>query len=67
MTLTRKDYNLIAGALKEIRENTETSFGSYSESVCFDLALDRTISLLADHFENDNPRFDRNRFVGACS
>lgn len=56
MTLTRKDYNLIAGALKEVK-------GTFPDAI----PLDRAIDVIADYLENDNPRFNRDRFLVACS
>jgi hypothetical protein len=54
--MTRKDYNLIAGVFSGIAEVIDIN-----ETVGADLAR-----RLADEFEQDNPRFDRARFLAAC-
>ena len=55
--MTRKDYVMIA---EVINRNT----GSLTESALIDFA--RMAEDLATELQNDNPRFDRARFLTAC-
>jgi hypothetical protein len=55
--MTRKDYVMIA---EVINRNT----GSLTESAFIDFA--RMAEDLATELQNDNPRFDRDRFLTAC-
>lgn len=60
--MTRKDYELIARALKEarmhaIRSDAEEGGGFWLRVVASELAL---------ALASDNPRFDRDRFLKAC-
>lgn len=55
MAMTRKDYALIAAALRKAIKITEP------ES-CVDIA----VYMLADALLEDNPNFDRRRFVEAA-
>lgn len=54
MMLARKDYRAIA-------EIIESNRGDGVEYI-----LDRVASNLADYFEQNNPRFDRQKFIKAC-
>lgn len=56
--MTRKDYELMA---KIIRANADRCYESESIFVIKDVAND-----LATALKEDNPRFDRVRFVEAC-
>lgn len=56
--MTRKDYILISDALRTVRQaNSTTAHG---------LAIDDAALHLATRLANDNPRFDRARFLAAC-
>lgn len=58
--MTRKDYQLIAKAVHLTRR---------SEAVVDDQSswsLGLLVIVLADLLEQDNPRFDRARFITAC-
>lgn len=71
--MTRKDYVMIADAIRELLADIERESGPMA--VC-----DRTRALmagehlgvrhvamrLADQLRQDNPRFDRTRFMAAC-
>lgn len=54
--MTRKDYEAIAEILSAVEKERPTQVGAI-------LAVMRG---LADYFEKDNPRFNRDRFVEAC-
>lgn len=54
--MTRKDYEVIAKAIKDTRENY------YPESV----AVAHVVGVLASRLKEDNPRFDVYKFVEAC-
>jgi hypothetical protein len=56
--MTRKDYILIAAALKMAR--------SAKESAGYAQACDLTADILSNTLANDNPRFDRQRFLDTC-
>jgi hypothetical protein len=56
--MTRKDYVLIAAALKQsFSPIYQTSGGAQWEQCVYDIS---------DVLEKDNSRFDRNRFLIAC-
>jgi hypothetical protein len=54
--VTRKDYEVIAKAIKDTRENY------YAEN----LAIAHVVGVLASRLKEDNPRFDVYKFVEAC-
>ena len=56
--MTRKDYILIARALRESRPGI-----GYERNL---LAWEGTCIRMADALAADNPRFDRERFMRAC-
>jgi len=61
--MTRKDYIAIAAALKAAwAPQWATDIMPTSPE---EMRLD-IIGRLADHLANDNPRFDRSRFLSAC-
>ena len=55
--MTRKDYQLIASAISELASD----FGK-GEVVAINLVADT----LADALAQENPRFDRAKFLTAC-
>lgn len=57
--MTRKDYQLIAAALRLARTTNPTSKAHR-------IALADAAIILARELANDNPRFDRARFLAAC-
>lgn len=57
--MTRKDYVLIAEAVKE---TTFLADGSQD----YKMALAEVAMELANALSRDNPRFDRGRFLRAC-
>lgn len=55
--MTKKDYELIAGAI----------YNQYSvETGQSQQGIENVARLLAYKLELDNPRFDRNKFITAC-
>ncbi len=62
--MTRKDYELIATAIKATRDekpNRDDLFWRGHHSARVAIAQE-----LADSLDEDNPLFDRNRFLAAC-
>ena len=49
--MTRKHYKMVAAAVANMVERSDRWL---------------VANLLADTFENDNPRFDRDKFIAAC-
>ena len=49
--MTRKHFEMVAAAVAKMVERSDRWL---------------ITNLLADSFENDNPRFDRDRFIAAC-
>ena len=66
--MTKKDYELIAGAISEARKK---ALGFNPKVNTFQNAIDVTMiiieSSLADVLTEDNKLFDRRRFFNACS
>jgi hypothetical protein len=61
--MTRKDYELIAGALNDQKpyfHQNPDKWGEYQH--CFLACRDA----IADALAADNPRFDRDKFLKAC-
>ena len=64
--MTRKDFQLIADALKNARAN-EIQMGAEAEHlVLIDITLSSVAQQLANLLKETNPRFDTNRFLDAC-
>lgn len=62
--MTRKHFNMIADALKDVQAEAHRV-----DPAEFKARLDTlhaTATYLADGFVQDNPRFDRARFMAAC-
>lgn len=72
--MSRKDYEAIASIIhdrfswldKEQNKAVETGVFTTGHDTGFVSALETVAVELADHFETDNPRFDRARFLAAC-
>lgn len=56
--MTRKDYQAIAEVISTLADKYQFDDGRYIVS---EVASD-----LAEVLQNDNPRFDRQRFLDAC-
>ena len=70
-TMTKKDYELIAEALRVTGSSRATRFwdnGKMHEinKFSFNHALDMAIQFLGDELKADNPRFDYTKFREAC-
>lgn len=61
--MTRENFEAIAEAL---RQSTVTETDGYFERGRLTQSL-MVVSDLADVFAADNPRFDRQKFLGACA
>lgn len=60
--MTRKDYILIAQAIKDAKPaSVKDDYGNG-----LDVGVERAAFRLADALAVDNPRFDRERFLVAC-
>ena len=57
--MTRKDYVAIAGAISAVRQY------SYLSGAEFQAALDQVTGAISEVLRQDNPRFDRQRFIAA--
>lgn len=55
---TRKHYEAVARMIHSERDDAQEQETR--------LVVDRIASRMADIFGNDNPRFDRDRFLRAC-
>lgn len=70
--MTRKDYQRIAEAIRQSAPKETAPMDRYrsierriSQRIADDFA-ERIARRLADVFAEDNPRFDRERFLSAC-
>ena len=61
--MTRKDYELIAAALRSSRGRIGDDLGHNPEQ---SRGVRRAAAHLADALAQDNPRFDAQRFLTAC-
>jgi len=61
--MTRKDYILIALAMRGVRDRIQVVDDPADSAY---LWWRVTVNALADAFQNDNERFDRDRFKAAC-
>lgn len=68
--MTRKDYVLIAEVLAQMsRDIASTAFENDTAKAILTgerLATHAIAHRLADQLRQDNPRFDRQRFIDAC-
>jgi hypothetical protein len=62
---TRKHYIKVAATIAEARERIAAHESSATRELGIGLMDDWT-QILADEFQDDNPRFDRSRFYHAC-
>lgn len=64
--MTRKDYQLIAEAIREARSISPGAVVVAPSTRYHDDGVDTAARYLASALERDNPRFDRARFLKAC-
>lgn len=70
--MTRKDYVLIAdtiaGHVRDIANQQFDALSDRGKAILSGerLAVQNIAHRLADQLRNDNPRFDRQRFIDAC-
>lgn len=55
--MTKKHYEAIARIFRGIELDTDGFIETHYENI---------VSRLADYFESENPRFDRDKFLSAC-
>jgi carbamoylphosphate synthase large subunit len=58
--MTRKDYVAIAGAISAVRQ-----YSYLSGDLNFQAAIDQVTGAISQVLIEDNPRFDRQRFIAA--
>lgn len=63
--MTRKDYELLAGALRKVKPTCDPNEGG-DAFASRQLEWAACCLSIADALEGDNPRFDRARFLSAC-
>ena len=59
--MTQKDYILLAAALREQRP-----IGQEDCKLACLVQWERDVDAIAEALEQDNPRFDRDKFLDAC-
>ena len=65
--MTRKDYILIAETLRELLADIDREPVGMREVLTGERIGVRSVALrLADQLRQDNPRFDRTRFIETC-
>lgn len=63
--MTRKDYNLIAAALKQVKPYL-SGFGDEKLDQAALYGFKLSANMLATELAADNPAFNRERFLTAC-
>jgi hypothetical protein len=65
--MTRKDYVMIAETIRELLGDIDREPPGMREVLTGERIGVRSVALrLADQLRQDNPRFDRTRFIEAC-
>lgn len=62
--MTRKDFELIAATIREVREFFEDR---YDGDIRMRYIMDTITGTLAGKLKTTNPRFDSERFMRACA
>jgi hypothetical protein len=65
--MSKKDYELIARALKDSKPQSKLN-ANYQDNVYFErmVVWESVINKVAAEMENENPRFNRAKFLQAC-
>ena len=63
--MTRKDYVLIAKAIREVRKEFPQRYFEELEITKSKAIIDIIVATLSDRLAEENPRFDRAKFVEA--
>lgn len=63
--LTKKDYELIAGAIRKTKYEVYHNFNAIETSTIL-IGLAQLENELMDKLEDENPKFDREKFGEAC-
>jgi|GEM_PF-2163459 len=66
--MTRKHYEAIAAILASVLDREQDEFNPHAHGVNFTTYwyVQDVAHRLADYFEQDNPKFQRARFLAAC-
>ena len=69
--MIKKDYILIAATIRAVKHQLINEYHERSDAdSCFNMdkcrGINRLISELSINFSQENPKFDRNKFVAAC-
>lgn len=56
--MTKKDYEALAKALSALAQGSDNIYRS--------AGIEASVKVVAEVLQNDNSRFDRNRFLAAC-
>ena len=59
--LTRKVFEQVAASVKKSVDKADRTYNDELRQFADDMACE-----LADYFQRENPRFDRDRFMKAC-
>lgn len=63
--MTKKDYELIAGVVKDFDQRLGNWFNGQERQQRQEVHAELAHSM-ANQLEQDNPKFDRNKFLQAC-
>jgi hypothetical protein len=61
MSMTRKDFELIAAAIRDATADALRAYGSSGKA-----GAEKVARLMATTLKQTNPRFDKERFLAAC-
>ena len=64
--MTSKDYEIIAEAVRKVREDSVLTLGTATEISARIEGRADILTALCQVFAQDNPRFDTARFLTAC-
>lgn len=64
--MTRKHFTMIADAIRDAHNERTAGFITPAEQAAASTAIGMAATYIADGLVQDNPRFDRARFMAAC-